>query len=347
MASARKISQTQLAQELGVSQALVSLVLNGRRQGISPETYDRIWEHAVKRGYHPKGMKLTSSPDAGRPRTVGIILRAPLRLSSLGNYFGHIQHGLHSALEQAELSTSFLGAEDELTEAKLGRHFAAGHAFKGLVIFGEVSLAFLQLLRRFERRIVVVSARFPGLAHSVIGNEPQAMEQVVGHLHALGHRRMGWIGGNSDLERHRTRLLAFQNALQQKGLSLDERYCIKLVQADRAEGAEAAHELLPLRKRRDFPTALVCYNSLMAHGATRAFLRAGIKVPGDLSVAGGDPPRTDLKDEPRITGAGSNPERLGATAANLIAASTGDDDEPFHDVLLPSQVTLGTSTGPA
>ena len=28
------------------------------------ETYDRIWAHAVKRGYHPKGMRLASSPAA-------------------------------------------------------------------------------------------------------------------------------------------------------------------------------------------------------------------------------------------------------------------------------------------
>ena len=64
MPRSKKISQAQLARELGLSQAMVSLVLNGRRQGISPETYDRIWAHAVKRGYHPKGMRLASSPAA-------------------------------------------------------------------------------------------------------------------------------------------------------------------------------------------------------------------------------------------------------------------------------------------
>ena len=59
MTRPKKVSQTQLARELGISQALVSLVLNGRRQGISPETYERIWAHAVKRGT-PSGKKTTS-----------------------------------------------------------------------------------------------------------------------------------------------------------------------------------------------------------------------------------------------------------------------------------------------
>ena len=92
------------------------MVLNGRRAGISPETYDRIWAHAEKRGYHPKGMKLTASPSAGRPRSVGFMLRAPLRLSTLGNYFGRVQQGLHAVIGEAGLTTAFLGSEDTLTK---------------------------------------------------------------------------------------------------------------------------------------------------------------------------------------------------------------------------------------
>ena len=75
----KKVSQTQLARELGISQALVSLVLNGRKAGINAETYERVWSHATKRGYHPKGMHLPASP-AAQPRQVAVILRAPLRL---------------------------------------------------------------------------------------------------------------------------------------------------------------------------------------------------------------------------------------------------------------------------
>ncbi|MEO6246099.1 MAG: helix-turn-helix domain-containing protein, partial [Opitutaceae bacterium] len=115
---AKKISQTQLARELGISQALVSLVLNGRRQGISADTYDRIWARAVQRGYRPKGMHLAASP-AAQGRQVGIILRAPLRLNTPTMYFGHVQHGLHTAIEAREYATVFLGAEDQLDQKKL------------------------------------------------------------------------------------------------------------------------------------------------------------------------------------------------------------------------------------
>src|SRR4051812_20007101 len=262
----KKVSQTQLARELGISQALVSLVLNGRRQGISPETYDRIWAHAVKRGYHPKGMHLGSSP-AALGRQVGIILRAPLRLHTPTMYFGHVQHGLHTGIEAREYTTVFLGAEDQLSAEKLRRVFAAGHSFQGIILVGEVTRGFLDELRRFGLRIVAVSARYPGLCHSVLGNEPQALESLVDHLYGLGHRRFGWLGGSVGLGRHESRLSALESALARHRLKLDPRFMAKLKEGDRIDGADAVRGLLPLGSRKDFPTAFITYNTLMAAGA--------------------------------------------------------------------------------
>jgi Transcriptional regulators len=344
---AGKPSQTQLARELDVSQSLVSMVLNGRRTGISPDTYERIWAHAVKRGYHPKGMRLTASPVAARPRSVGFILRRPLRIGTLGSYFARVQQGLHTGVAAAGLTTTFLGSEDLLDPAQLAAFFPAGHAYQGVVILGEVSISFLETLRQHERRIVMVSGRHPGFCHSVLGNEPQALTQLVQHLVSLGHSRIGWIGGNVGLGRHETRFQAFAAAMQTAGLKLDERFTITLPEGDRAEGTEAAHEAIARtkgRQSRPLPTAFVCYNSLMAEGAVRGFERNGISVPRQLSIVGADARRSDATVHPIITSAGAPPEKLGEAAVRLVLSSTGEPDEPFNDLLLPSQLFLGEST---
>ena len=346
MPGLKKVSQTQLAKELGISQALVSLVLNGRRQGINSETYERVWAHAVKRGYHPKGMHLASSP-ATQARQVGFILRAPLRLHTQSNYFGHVQHGLHTALEARGFATTFLGAEDLLDLEKLRRFFTAGHLFQGVVLLGEVSRGFLANVRSVERRIVAVSARYSGLCHSVVGNEPQALESLLRHLHGLGHRRIGWFGGNVGLGRHEARLEAFKSALRAVDLPFVERYAIALQQADRSEGTEAAHTLMPRARQRDFPTAFVCYNTLMAAGAVRAFERDGWKVPGDVSIASADISPLAMSESPRITATGTSPDKLGEAAARLVLESTGAEDESFNDLMLPAQLYVGETSGPA
>jgi LacI family transcriptional regulator len=345
---AGKPSQTLLAKELGLSQSLVSMVLNGRRTGISPETYDRIWAHAVKRGYHPKGMRLTASPAAGRPRSVGFILRAPLRLSTLGNYFGRVQQGLHTVLAEAGLTTAFLGSEDALSKEQIAAFFPAGHPYQGVVLLGEVAPPFVELLRSHERRLVMVSGRHAGFCHSVLGNEPQALNQLVQHLVGLGHERIGWLGGNVGMGRHEMRFHAFNAAMLSAGLKVDERYSLTLREADRAEGAEAAHEALLRAKAktaRPLPTAFICYNGLMAEGAVLGFERAGLSVPRTVSVAAADAPRTEATQGLTITSAGAAPEKLGEAAARLVLGSTGAMDEPFTDLMLPSQLVVGRSTG--
>lgn len=347
MPKPRRVSQTQLAKDLGVSQALISLVLNGRKAGINPDTYQRIWDHAVSCGYQPKGMKFERLPRETRLRQVGIILRSGLNIHTQGSYFNHVLHGLHSALAEEGHATVFLGTEDDLKRPRLQQYFPTGHALQGIVLFGEMKPAFLQLLQEFATNVVAVSARHAGRTHSVVGNEPQALAAIVQHLRDLGHRRIGWLGGNTGLGRHESRHAAYREALQLHGLKADERYAAYCAEGDRAEGQEAILKLLPLRHRKDFPTAFVTYNLHMAIGATQALLRAGFNVPGEVSVAAADYSPLALQSSPQITAAGCEAEKLGRAAAKLIMDSANHDAGWFQDIILPSELYLGQSTGPA
>lgn len=341
----KKISQTQLAKELGVSQALVSLALNGRSVGINPDTYKRIWEHAVALGYLPKGMRVDSTPDSARAQQIGFILRAPLRLYIPSMYFGHVQHGLHQELDARGVKAVYLGAEDELTPEKLRKFFHPSNHLSGVVVLGEVARPFMEELCRVTRRVVAVSARYHGLCHSVLGNEPESLVAIVRHLFNLGHQRIGWLGGNASLGRHDARLAAFKSALEQLGLSLDPRYTIVLKEADRAEGAEAIHAMLRHARRSDFPTAFAAYNTSMAAGAALGLQREGWKVPDDLSLAAADVSRLSVEGPLRITGGGTSPDKLGEAAARLVLGE-GVPVEGFTDLVLPAPLVVGNSTGP-
>jgi len=342
----KKISQTQLARELGVSQALVSLALNGRSVGINPDTYKRIWDRAISLGYLPKGMRVESAPESSRTRQIGYILRAPLRLYIPSTYFGHVQHGLHQELEARGHRLVFLGAEDEISPEKLRQLLHPSHHLGGVVVLGEVARPFMEELCKLTRRVVAVSARYQGLCHSVLGNEPEALTEIVRHLFNLGHQRIGWLGGNATLGRHDARLVALKAALERLGLALDPRYSTVLQQADRAEGAEAIHALLPLARRKDFPTAFVTYNTQMAMGASLGLQREGWKVPGDISLASADVSRLSVEGVLRITGAGTSPDKLGEAAARLVMGE-GTAPGGFTDLVLPAPLVVGNSTGPA
>ena len=337
----RGISQQRIARDLGVSQALVSLVLNGKRENISDQSYQRIWQYALKRGYRPKGMQ--PSGNALAAKSVGFILRSGLRLYTQSNFFSHIQHGLHAALQESGYNSVFLGAEDTLTRQSLKQELQRSN-FSGLVIMGEVSEDFVRSCRAAHPNIVAVSAAYPGLCHSVMPNERQALELLVGHLTELGHKDIAWLGGNRQLRQNATRRAALVEALRQRHLALPEEFAVDVANGDRLDGRRAAQTLLERNSRRSLPTAWVCLNGLMARGAINFLMQEGWRVPEQISVAAVDATRVCVEEHPQITGANADPEKMGAKAAELLLQSLHQKDEALVDVILPAQLTVRETT---
>jgi LacI family transcriptional regulator len=346
VAKPKRISQQTIAKELGVSQALVSLTLNGQRERISPETYQKIWDYALAAGYRPKGIKIEDSPADTRTRQIGVIMRAGVQVHTQGSYFSHVMHGLNTAALDAGYTTAVLGSEDTLDTARLARFFGPGHAIKGVILMGQVEEQFLTELQQHTSRIVAVSARHAGFCHSVIGNEPEALKAITQHLYDLGHRRIGWLGGNVGLIRHETRYSGLKSAMAKLGLKNNPRYDVLRKEGDRAEGTEAILSLMPLIDRSDFPTAFVTYNISMAIGAIRAMQHADKHVPADCSFAAADFSETASSFTPRITAAGCDPLDLGGRAAAMVMDSSLDaSDGVFSDLVLASKLFVGDSTG--
>ncbi len=341
-ASPPKISQQRIAKDLGLSQALVSMVLNGRTTGISEDSHRRIWEHALHLGYQPKGMRPILNNDPAKQIHVGFILRAGLALHTQSNYFSHIQHGLHETLQEKGINTVFLGTENKLNETAFRVTMEARKTLFGVVIMGEVAPSFLKSIKDLCPRVVSVSISYPGQCHSVQSNENQSLDLLVGHLADLGHKRFAWFGGNRALARHEDRFRAFKAALRARDLEFDDNWALLTEQADRAEGREAAELFLGRSGRR--PTAAICYNGLMARGATNLLLTRGMNIPQELSLAAVDATRICTEEHPFITGASADPDAMGRKAAELLLGTSGEADEVYFDAALPSRLTVRETT---
>jgi LacI family transcriptional regulator len=341
----KKVSQQLIAKELGLSQALVSMVLNGRKEGISDDSHRRIWECALNLGYQPKGMRLSITSDPTKQIHVGFILRSGLALHTQSNYFSHIQHGLHEALQERGISTLFLGTENNLVEGAFRVPLETRKTLFGVVLMGQVAPSFLKAIRQLCPRVVAVSMSYPGQCHSVQSNENQSLELLVDHLYELGHRRFAWVGGNRALARHEDRFRAFQSALRVRGVTFDPDWALLTDQADRTEGRLAAEQFLAHSGER--PTAIVCYNGLMARGALNYFLSRGQRVPQDLSLAADDATRICTEEHPFITGASADPEAMGRKTAELLLQSTESADEICLDVILPSRLAVRETSSPS
>jgi LacI family transcriptional regulator len=340
----KRISQIHIAKELGYSQALVSMVLNGRKQGISDAAYQRIWEYAVAHGYSPRGMNLDSVRNTHKTTTVGYILRSPLKLANKSNFFSHVHQGLYDCLYKNGLKLVFIGSEDDIPIDNNQELRTLTDSIKGIAIMGEVKPKVFDALRSLELPIVYVSARATGKCHSVISDEAESCSLLVDHLYKLGHRSFAWLGGNKSLARHHERHAGVADALKRYGLSIDPKFDTRFKGGDRMEGYEGAKQIIEASDG-NLPTAWICLNSLMARGAINYLFQNGCRIPQDVSIAAIDMTNVCIEENPQITCASALPEQMGLEAARILIESVNGSLKSKVDITLPSQLRELNSTG--
>jgi LacI family transcriptional regulator len=120
--------------------------------------------------------------------------------------------------------------------------------------------------------------------HSIMPGEVAGAFSATQYLIGNGHRRIGFINGESWMDAAADRLKGFRQALATADIAFDQSLYrngdwLPLT------GYELALELLQLRNH---PSAIFCANDLMAVGAMEAASELGLRVPDDVSIMGYD-----------------------------------------------------------
>jgi DNA-binding LacI/PurR family transcriptional regulator len=114
------------------------------------------------------------------------------------------------------------------------------------------------------------------------GQSAGRVAQAVEYLAGLGHRRIAYVdGGRGAISAGRRR--GYQRAIRRQGLGEH----LRVVCGDHTEesGLRAARTLV---QADPAPTAVLTFNDRSAVGLLDARVRAGVDVPGDVSVVGYD-----------------------------------------------------------
>lgn len=167
---------------------------------------------------------------------------------------------------------------------------------------------------------------------------------AVRHLISLGHRDIGFIGAPLDRPSRRMMLEGYRASLMESGIAPQPEWeMLSGVESERAgiyeieNGGDGARAFLRMPR---FPTGYVCINDMTAMGAMRAFLAAGLSIPGDISIVGFDNiPYCELST-PALTTIDQHAYELGALAFRRLIS-----EDASSDSLPPSLVVRG-STGP-
>ena len=203
-------------------------------------------------------------------------------------------------------------------------------------------------LRALDIPLVTVGSHVPG-SPSVGIDEAAAARSAVNHLLHLRHKRIGFIAGEADDPRFEFvssagRRLGCEQALRAAGLTLDERLV-----ATGPHGLEGgATAMAQLLAGPVLPTAVFAEYDELAIGALWALRRAGLSVPGDVSVVGVDD--HEMAAMLDLTTVAQSVTDQGEVATELLLrVLRGEaDDTSCEPVLLPTRLVLrGTTAQPA
>ena len=118
--------------------------------------------------------------------------------------------------------------------------------------------------------------------HCIVIDDRQGGRLAMQYLLSLGHRRIALIERETLSPHGRLRGVGCREMLAESNIPLDPALVIK-AKAGHAAGYAAMQQLLALRLP---PTAVFTHNDMLAVGAMRAILDAGLAVPDDISVMG-------------------------------------------------------------
>jgi DNA-binding LacI/PurR family transcriptional regulator len=321
MARKHQVNQKQIAKDVGLSQATVSLILSGRRVG-SDKTSQRVLRAARKLGYRPN--LLVRGMQTGKSRMIGVMM------PPCDFFWSEVLYGIHDVLAAADhvpitLWTAHAGSptlrHNDPAPLELEQVYRLlDRRVDGVILWPRFAELFREHIHEFSSRqlpIVTIDHRLPPKfgADYVGSDEASGGALVAKHFHDLGHRVVGHIAGPADRTWASERRKAFEAAVGRLGGST----CVTLdtPSGDPGVGIDAARQLLAQPNR---PTAIFAASDYLAKMVYQAAREAHLRIPHDLSVVGFSDSPFAADMSPPLTTVRQPSYEIGRRAAEIVLA---------------------------
>jgi LacI family transcriptional regulator len=328
----------ELAEMVGVTAATVSRVMNGR-DGVGPETRERVLRVAAEHGFTPSFHAKNLA--ARRSYSLGVVF--PLRASELveNPVYPELLGGIGDAMSEAGFVLSLLTATSDaevdrvrsLVEQRRvdGLLFPASRVGDRLVSWALDDTVPTVLVGHRDERAGLCWVDCAG---------DDAIEELTRRLLAAGRRRLVFVNGPMEYSSVRLRLEGFRRAVAGSGAEareVDAEFTLE-------SGYRAVCTLLAERRDGDVCDALVCVNDLVAAGALQALREAGRSVPGDVAVTGFDDRFLAQFVTPALTTVRMPLGAMGRKGAELLVRLANGQAVDELQTVLPTELVERGST---
>jgi DNA-binding LacI/PurR family transcriptional regulator len=291
-----------IAKEAGVAHSTVSRALRGSSH-ISAETTRQIQQTALALGYLPS--VAARSLKTNRTQALGVIV------SNIDDpYFSEILQGIEEVAQSHHYSLFMAASQRDPGREAIIIQSMRQHRVDGVIVCSTTfSDEQSRQFSKYDIPIVVVNNQAAeDYRYSIYHDDVDGSRQLTRHLIDQGHHRIAYLGNSHSGRTTLDRLAGFRQEMESAGLPVPDNY-IHEIPGNEIDGGDLAADYF--WSLHDRPTALVCFNDIMAIGLLKSLQERGVRVPQDLSVTGFDnivfsnytnPPLTTFDQPKRFIG---------------------------------------------
>jgi DNA-binding LacI/PurR family transcriptional regulator len=322
-----------VARRAGVSSATVSRVLAGKPH-VRPELRERVWKAVEELGYQPN--RVARSLRAQQSRIIGLII------SDIQNpFFTSVVRAVEDAAYEGGFSVFLCNSDEDPEKEKMYLDLMRAEKVAGVIVSPtrEAGNPFQNVL---DDRIPVVTIDRRALGaetDTVLIDNVGATYNIVSHLIADGHRRIGAVIGTSNITTGRERMEGYVRALTTHGIDVSPELTTQVLPKEQ-QGYEATERLLGMSNP---PTAIFTGNNLLTIGALKSIHSRNLTIPDDVALAGFDEMRWSSLIKPGLTVVEQPTYELGQAAAELLLKRIDDPSRSIHEVILNARLIVRQS----
>lgn len=330
----RRVTLSQLAAQLDVSTATVSLALRDN-PAVSAETRKKVRALAEEMGYIYN--RQAASLRTARTDIVGVVVH-----DVMNPYFAQVFRAVESELEQYGFTILICNHRDDISRQRNFVQVLQQQNADGLVLCPSVgtTAADIDAIMRTGTPVTLVCRDVEGASVPCVrGDDRQGMYEITRLLIAKGHKDIAYVGGIRYTSSGRDRHAGFIEAMAEAGLTPAADLPELMTQGD---GRRAADRLVQMTPR---PTAVICFNDILAFGVMSGFAKLGIRSGTDIAVTGYDDVDGSESWTPSLTTVQNGSEGIGRQAARAIHALIVGREAPFERLLIAPEIEERDSSG--
>jgi DNA-binding LacI/PurR family transcriptional regulator len=330
-----------VARRAEVSHSTVSRALRGNPL-ISDETSERVRRIALEMGYHPSAA--ARSLKTRQTQALGVVVR-----NIDDPFFSEILQGIEDVAQRAGYSIFISSSQNDADRERSVVQAMREHRVDGVIICStSFSSGQSQQLLEYGVPIVAVNNQAAEeYRYSIYHDDEDGCRQITRYLIEMGHQRIAYLGNSLSGRTTLDRLSGFQMEMEAARFLIPVEYIHQVPGGDPENGQLGLEHFLDLVNR---PTALICFNDMMAIGALNKLQSAGINVPDEFSVTGFDNIVFSAYTNPPLTTFDQPKHYIGAEAARLLLDLLKTDPDgipPAHNSqTLKGRLLVRKSTAP-